>query len=70
MELPRFGTNIERMEARMSGAATPSQWTYAEYARLPDDGNRYEVLDGDRVASTRSRSPPAMPTLEFRNIGS
>ncbi|MGQ0560629.1 MAG: Uma2 family endonuclease [Gemmatimonadota bacterium] len=31
----------------MSGASTPSQWTYAEYARLPDDGNRYEVLDGE-----------------------
>ncbi len=22
------------------------QWTYAHYAALPDDGNRYEVLDG------------------------
>jgi hypothetical protein len=22
-------------------------WTYAEYARLPDDGNHYEVLDGE-----------------------
>lgn len=22
-------------------------WTYSEYARLPDDGNRYEVLDGE-----------------------
>jgi Uma2 family endonuclease len=27
--------------------ATPEEWTYAEYARLPDDGNRYEVLDGE-----------------------
>jgi Uma2 family endonuclease len=25
----------------------PHDWTYAEYARLPDDGNRYEVLDGE-----------------------
>jgi Uma2 family endonuclease len=22
------------------------QWTYADYARLPDDGHRYEVIDG------------------------
>jgi Uma2 family endonuclease len=22
------------------------QWTYAEYAAIPDDGNRYEVIDG------------------------
>jgi Uma2 family endonuclease len=22
-------------------------WTYSEYARLPDDGNRYEVIDGE-----------------------
>ncbi|MGQ0813080.1 MAG: Uma2 family endonuclease [Gemmatimonadota bacterium] len=33
----------------MSGAST--QWTYAEYARLPDDGNRYEVLDGELLRS-------------------
>ena len=25
----------------------PSEWTYSEYARLPDDGNHYEVLDGE-----------------------
>jgi Uma2 family endonuclease len=35
------------MEAHMSGATSPPEWTYAEYARLPDDGNRYEVLDGE-----------------------
>ncbi len=23
------------------------EWTYSEYARLPDDGNRYEVIDGE-----------------------
>jgi Uma2 family endonuclease len=22
------------------------QWTYADYAALPDDGNRYEIIDG------------------------
>lgn len=27
--------------------AGPGEWTYSEYARLPDDGNRYEVLDGE-----------------------
>ncbi|MCI0435931.1 MAG: Uma2 family endonuclease [Gemmatimonadetes bacterium] len=31
----------------MSGARSPTGWTYAEYARLPNDGNRYEVLDGE-----------------------
>ena len=24
----------------------PGQWTYEDYARLPDDGNRYEVIKG------------------------
>jgi Uma2 family endonuclease len=43
------------MEARMSGAASPTKWTYADYARLPDDGNRYEVLDG-KVLTTPSPS--------------
>jgi Uma2 family endonuclease len=23
----------------------PSEWTYSEYARLPDDGDHYEVLE-------------------------
>lgn len=41
------------MEARLSSAASPTGWTYAEYARLPDDGHRYEVLDGE-VLSTPS----------------
>ncbi len=29
-----------------STGATP-EWTYAEYARLPDDGNHYEVINGE-----------------------
>jgi Uma2 family endonuclease len=28
-------------------AADPSRWTYDEYARLPDDGDRYEVIRGE-----------------------
>lgn len=36
--------------------ANPSGWTYSEYARLPDDGNRYEVLDGE-VLVTPAPSP-------------
>jgi Uma2 family endonuclease len=28
-------------------ANSTTEWTYAEYARLPDDGNRYEVIDGE-----------------------
>lgn len=29
------------------GDTATGGWTYSEYARLPDDGNRYEVLDGE-----------------------
>ncbi|MEW5930683.1 MAG: Uma2 family endonuclease [Gemmatimonadota bacterium] len=32
------------MEASRSFA---QRWTYAEFARLPDDGNRYEVIAGE-----------------------
>jgi Uma2 family endonuclease len=28
-------------------ASPATEWTYSEYARLPDDGNRYEVMDGE-----------------------
>jgi Uma2 family endonuclease len=40
------------------GPRTPSRyaWTYSEYARFPDDGNRYEVIDGE-VLVTPAPSP-------------
>ena len=32
----------------MSRTGSPlDEWTYSEYARLPDDGNHYEVIDGE-----------------------
>jgi Uma2 family endonuclease len=40
----------------MNPPATPYQWTYSEYARFPDDGNRYEVIDGE-VLVTPAPSP-------------
>jgi Uma2 family endonuclease len=30
-------------------------WSYAEFARLPDDGNRYEVLDGELCVTPSPR---------------
>jgi len=36
-------------------------WTYSEYARLPDDGNRYEVLDGEVLVT------PA-PTMHHQKV--
>ncbi len=32
---------------RVTPTPTRYTWTYDEYARLPDDGNRYEVIDGE-----------------------
>ena len=40
----------------MDPTTTRYTWTYDEYARLPDDGNRYEVIDGE-VLVTPSPSP-------------
>jgi Uma2 family endonuclease len=31
----------------MSTHPAARRWTYAEFARLPDDGNRYEVIGGE-----------------------
>jgi Uma2 family endonuclease len=31
----------------MNTPGLPHTWTYSEYARFPDDGNRYEVIDGE-----------------------
>lgn len=33
------------------------QWTYDDWARLPDDGTRYEVIDGELFMTP----PPAIP---------
>lgn len=35
----------------MSQQTTRYDWTYADYARLPDDGNRYEVIDGELLVT-------------------
>jgi Uma2 family endonuclease len=40
----------------MTTPASPYTWTYSEYARFPDDGNRYEVIDGE-VLVTPAPSP-------------
>lgn len=30
-------------------------WSYAEFARLPDDGNRYEIIDGELCVTPAPR---------------
>jgi Uma2 family endonuclease len=41
----------------MTVTGAPREWTYEDYARLPDDGNRYEVIDGE-VCVTPSPGVP------------
>jgi Uma2 family endonuclease len=43
-------------------------WTYSEYARLPDDGNRYEVLDGE-VLVTPAPSPHHQMVVQRLLVG-
>jgi Uma2 family endonuclease len=45
----------------MSSHAAARRWTYEEFARLPDDGNRYEVIAGELYVS------PA-PTLTHQRV--
>lgn len=40
----------------MSTSELRYDWTYSDYTRLPDDGNRYEVIDGELLV-TPSPSP-------------
>jgi Uma2 family endonuclease len=35
-------------------------WDYSDYARLPDDGNRYEVIDGELLVT-----PAASPLHQY-----
>jgi Uma2 family endonuclease len=41
----------------------PHTWTYSEYAALPEDGNRYEVIDGEVLVT------PAPTTGHQRILG-
>lgn len=39
----------------MSTQPAARRWTYEEFARLPDDGNRYEVIGGELYVSPAPR---------------
>ena len=39
----------------MSTQPAVRRWTYEEFARLPDDGNRYEVIGGELHVSASPR---------------
>jgi Uma2 family endonuclease len=53
------------MVERADWVPGPAQgrWTYADYARLPDDGHRYEIIDGVLYM------PPAPNILHQRTVG-
>lgn len=40
----------------MATQSIARSWTYEEYARLPDDGNRYEVIGGELYVTPTPRS--------------
>jgi Uma2 family endonuclease len=42
-------------------------WSYAEFARLPDDGNRYEIIDGELFVTP---SPDPVHTRIAFNLAS
>jgi hypothetical protein len=46
MSMPRQMPNLPRVKAMNASGDLPL-WTYSEYPRLPDDGHRYEVIDGE-----------------------
>ena len=50
---------IEMMTKRPPEVAWPppqGEWTYEDYARLPDNGMRYEVIEGDLYMSPAPRT--------------
>ena len=40
-------------------------WTYEEFARLPDDGNRYEVIAGDLYVTPPPETPHQEASARF-----
>ena len=41
------------------------EWTYAEFARLPDDGNRYEVIAGELYVTPAPETPHQVVSGRF-----
>ncbi len=48
---------IVPVSAELDGVVGPpqGQWTYADWEQLPDDGNRYEIIDGVLYVTTAPR---------------
>ena len=38
--------NLPRLPAHEQGWPAQGEWTYEDYQRLPDDGRRYEIIEG------------------------
>lgn len=59
-----------RTPARSRRAASPKDpaprpWKRADLARLPDDGNRYEVLDGALLVTPKASQPHQLVAVEL-----
>lgn len=49
----------------MSTQSAVRGWTYEEFARLPDDGNRYEVIAGDLYVTPAPGTPHQIVSARF-----
>ncbi len=39
------------MKGPMEGTAKPLKWTYEDYLAFPDDGKRYEIIEGEKFVT-------------------
>ncbi len=44
------------------------QWTYDEFARLPDDGKRYEIIAGELVVSSSPHHKHQLASIRIAGI--
>src|SRR5689334_17773334 len=51
------GVRTRARPASVPRPRRPRPWTRADLARLPDDGNRYEVLDGELLVTPQANPP-------------
>jgi Uma2 family endonuclease len=57
--------NRARARTRLDAPSRTRPWTRADLARLPDDGNRYEVLDGQLLVTPQASLPHQRVAVEF-----
>jgi Uma2 family endonuclease len=62
----QYSSSMTRLA--MTERAADFEWTYDEYARLPDDGDRYEIIRGEVCVTPGPRPPHQRASFQLQRV--